>query len=47
MCLVLCFQMYGEKVEEANELKLDLMEVKDLLRAQIQEFTCEAPLKAD
>lgn len=37
--------MYGEKVEEANELKLDLVEVKELLRAQIQEFTCEVPQK--
>ncbi|KAK2152748.1 hypothetical protein LSH36_320g05005 [Paralvinella palmiformis] len=30
--------MYGEKVEEAEELRLDLQDVKDLYRAQIDEL---------
>lgn len=28
-------QMYGEKVEEADELKLDLQDVKDMYKAQV------------
>ena len=28
-------QMYGEKVEEANELRLDLEDVKDMYKAQV------------
>ena len=35
------FQMYGEKVEEAEELKLDLSDVKELYRSQIQELTTQ------
>ena len=31
--------MYGEKVEEAEELRLDLGDVKELYRSQIQELT--------
>ena len=32
------FQMYGEKVEEAEELRLDLADVKEMYKAQIQEL---------
>ena len=28
-------QMYGEKVEEANELRLDLQDVKEMYKAQV------------
>ena len=28
-------QMYGEKVEEADELKMDLQDVKDMYKAQV------------
>lgn len=31
-------QMYGEKVEETQELKLDLQDVKDMYRGQIDEL---------
>ena len=31
--------MYGEKVEEAEELRLDLQDVKDLYRAQVIRLT--------
>lgn len=30
-------QMYGEKVEEAEELRLDLQDVKELYKIQIEE----------
>ena len=33
------FQMYGEKVEEAEELKLDLQEVKEMYKMQIDQLT--------
>ena len=32
------FQMYGEKVEEAEELRLDLADVKEMYKTQIQEL---------
>ena len=28
-------QMYGEKIEEAEELRLDLQDVKDMYKAQV------------
>lgn len=31
-------QMYGEKVEENDELQLDLQDVKDMYRAQIDDL---------
>ena len=31
-------QMYGEKVEEAEELKLDLQDVKEMYKTQLQEL---------
>lgn len=31
-------QMYGEKVEEKEELQLDLQDVKDMYRAQIDDL---------
>ena len=34
---VFCFQMYGEKVEEAEELRLDLQDVKEMYKVQIEE----------
>ena len=34
-------QMYGEKVEEANELRMDLTDVKDLYKAQVNKYTAE------
>ena len=35
---MLCFfQMYGEKVEEAEELRLDLQDVKEMYKVQIEE----------
>ena len=30
--------MYGEKVEEAEELRLDLQDVKEMYKTQIQEL---------
>ena len=34
-------QMYGEKVEEAEELRLDLMDVKDMYKSQVLlDFPC-------
>ena len=35
------YQMYGEKVEEAEELRLDLVDVKELYKSQIQELTTQ------
>ena len=29
-------QMYGEKVEEADELKMDLHDVKEMYKAQVR-----------
>ena len=34
---VFCLQMYGEKVEEAEELRLDLLDVKEMYKIQIEE----------
>lgn len=31
-------QMYGEKVEETEELQLDLQDVKDMYRSQIDDL---------
>lgn len=31
-------QMYGEKVEETDELQLDLQDVKDMYRSQIDDL---------
>ena len=31
--------MYGEKEEEAEELKLDLEDVKSMYKAQVKSFT--------
>lgn len=31
-------QMYGEKVEETEELQLDLLDVKEMYKAQIDEL---------
>lgn len=31
-------EMYGEKVEETQELQLDLQDVKDMYRAQIDDL---------
>lgn len=31
-------QLYGEKVEEAEELKLDLQDVKEMYKAQIDDL---------
>jgi len=28
-------QMYGEKVEEAEELRLDILDVKDMYKSQV------------
>ena len=36
--LLFKFQMYGEKVEEAEELRLDLADVKEMYKIQIQEL---------
>ena len=33
------FQMYGEKVEEAEELRLDLQDVKEMYKMQIDHLT--------
>ena len=35
---VIYFQMYGEKVEEAEELRLDLSDVKEMYKIQIEEL---------
>lgn len=35
---MLHLQMYGEKVEEAEELRMDLSDVKDMYKTQIQEL---------
>ncbi|KAL4239218.1 TATA element modulatory factor 1 [Mactra antiquata] len=35
-------QMYGEKVEEADELKLDLQDVKDMYKAQINHLLSQS-----
>ena len=32
-------QMYGEKVEEAEELRLDLQDVKEMYKMQIDQLT--------
>ena len=32
-------QMYGEKVEEAEELRLDLEDVKEMYKMQIDQLT--------
>ena len=39
--MTLLIQMYGEKVEEAEELRLDLVDVKELYKSQIQELTTQ------
>jgi len=31
--------MYGEKVEEADELRLDLQDVKDMYKIQVNSIT--------
>lgn len=31
-------QMYGEKVEEADELRMDLEDVKEMYKAQVKPF---------
>ena len=36
--MIFLLQMYGEKVEEAEELRLDLADVKDMYKQQIQEL---------
>ena len=36
--ILLFFQMYGEKVEEAEELKLDLQDVKEMYKTQIDQL---------
>ena len=33
-------QMYGEKVEEVDELRLDLQDVKDMYKGQVKYFSC-------
>lgn len=33
-------QLYGEKVEEAEELKLDLQEAREAYKTQIEELSC-------
>ena len=38
---IIFHQMYGEKVEEAEELRLDLVDVKELYKSQIQELTTQ------
>ena len=32
------FQMYGEKTEEAEELRLDLLDVKEMYKMQIEDL---------
>ena len=41
----LFFQMYGEKVEEAEELRLDLSDVKEMYKVQIQDLLKSAVQK--
>ena len=36
--------MYGEKVEEAEELRLDLQDVKEMYKMQIDQLTNSKPL---
>ena len=36
-------QMYGEKVEEAEELRLDLQDVKEMYKMQIDQLTNNSP----
>jgi len=31
-------QLYGEKVEEADELRMDLQDVKDMYKVQIEQL---------
>ena len=38
------YQMYGEKVEEAEELRLDLQDVKEMYKMQIDQLTNSKPL---
>lgn len=33
---VIFFQMYGEKIEENEELRLDLLDVKEMYKAQVK-----------
>ena len=35
--------MYGEKVEEAEELRLDLQDVKEMYKMQIDQLTNNSP----
>lgn len=37
-------QMYGEKVEEKEEIELDLKDVKDMYRAQIDDLLVQQRL---
>ena len=39
-----CSQMYGEKVEEAEELKLDLQDGKEMNKMQIDQLTIGVPI---
>ena len=36
---IISYQMYGEKVEEAEELRLDLQDVKEMYKMQIDQLT--------
>lgn len=36
--MIYLFQMYGEKVEETEELRLDLQDVKEMYKVQIEEL---------
>ena len=36
--LFFLFQMYGEKTEEAEELRLDLLDVKEMYKMQIEDL---------
>ena len=38
-CFSLLLQMYGEKTEEAEELRLDLEDVKEMYKMQIVQLT--------
>ena len=40
-------QMYGEKVEEAEELKLDLQDVKEVYKMQIDQLTHSTTTDSD
>ena len=35
--------MYGEKAEEAEELKLDLLDVKAMYRSQVMDLATKSP----